>query len=81
MWRTKNGVVKSFLYDLAAAAKQDFVEYRRGLVAHNRRALSILNLAAEKTGCTGEAATIVRFCRIQSMSLEHFLDCPPFLNL
>jgi isoquinoline 1-oxidoreductase beta subunit len=43
-------IVESFLDELAAAAKQDPVEYRRSILAHNPRALAVLNLAAEKAG-------------------------------
>ncbi|QCI63142.1 xanthine dehydrogenase family protein molybdopterin-binding subunit [Phreatobacter stygius] len=43
-------VVESFIDELAAAAKQDPVAYRRALLGHNPRALAVLNLAAEKAG-------------------------------
>jgi isoquinoline 1-oxidoreductase beta subunit len=43
-------VVESLIDDLAAAAKQDPVAYRRSLLSHNPRALGVLNLAAEKAG-------------------------------
>jgi isoquinoline 1-oxidoreductase beta subunit len=54
-WRgvgpTKNiFVVESFIDELAAAAKQDPVAYRRSLLGHNPRALAVLNLAAAKAG-------------------------------
>jgi len=41
-------VVESFVDELAAAAKQDPVAYRRALLQSNPRALAALNLAAEK---------------------------------
>ncbi|TSD83030.1 xanthine dehydrogenase family protein molybdopterin-binding subunit [Mycobacterium sp. KBS0706] len=43
-------VVESFIDELAAAAKQDPVEYRKALLGHNPRALAALTLAAEKAG-------------------------------
>lgn len=41
-------VIESFIDELAHAAKQDPLAYRRGLLGHNPRALSVLSLAAEK---------------------------------
>jgi isoquinoline 1-oxidoreductase beta subunit len=43
-------VVESFMDELANAAKQDPVTYRKALLTHNPRALAVLNLAAEKAG-------------------------------
>ncbi|WP_342239565.1 xanthine dehydrogenase family protein molybdopterin-binding subunit [Inquilinus sp. OTU3971] len=43
-------VVESFIDELAAAAKQDPVAYRKALLGHNPRALAALTLAAEKAG-------------------------------
>jgi isoquinoline 1-oxidoreductase subunit beta len=43
-------IVESVIDDLAAAAKQDPVVYRRSLLSHNPRALGVLNLATEKAG-------------------------------
>jgi isoquinoline 1-oxidoreductase beta subunit len=43
-------VVESFVDELAAAARQDAVAYRRAMLQNNPRALAVLNLAAEKSG-------------------------------
>ncbi len=43
-------VVESFMDECAAAAGQDPVAYRRALLAHNPRALAVLDLAAAKSG-------------------------------
>jgi isoquinoline 1-oxidoreductase beta subunit len=47
-------VVESFVDEMAAAAKQDPLEFRRRMLTRNPRALAVLNLAAEKAGW-GEA--------------------------
>jgi isoquinoline 1-oxidoreductase beta subunit len=47
-------VVESFIDELANAAKQDPVEFRRGMLQKNPRALAVLNLAAEKSGWGGK---------------------------
>jgi isoquinoline 1-oxidoreductase beta subunit len=41
-------VVESFIDELAHAAGQDPVAYRKGLLGHNPRALGVLSLAAKK---------------------------------
>ena len=46
-------VVESFVDEMAAAAKQDPVAYRRAMLQQNPRALAVLNLAAEKSGWGG----------------------------
>ncbi len=43
-------VVESFMDELAAAAKQDPIAYRRALLAASPRARGVLDLAAEKAG-------------------------------
>ena len=43
-------VVESFIDELAFAAKQDPVAYRKALLEHNPRALAVLNLATTKAG-------------------------------
>ena len=43
-------VTESFMDELAAAAKQDPVAYRRDLLANAPRAMAVLELAAEKAG-------------------------------
>jgi isoquinoline 1-oxidoreductase beta subunit len=50
-------VVESFIDELAAAAKQDPVAYRKTLLAENPRALGVLTLAAEKAGWGGALPT------------------------
>jgi isoquinoline 1-oxidoreductase beta subunit len=46
-------VVESFIDELAAAAKQDPVAFRRNMLQKNPRALAVLNLAAEKSSWGG----------------------------
>jgi isoquinoline 1-oxidoreductase beta subunit len=43
-------VTESFIDELAAAARQDAVAYRRALLDHNPRAKAVLDLAAGKAG-------------------------------
>src|SRR5207344_394349 len=43
-------VTESFIDELAAAAKQDAVAYRRALLGKSPRAKAVLDLAAEKSG-------------------------------
>jgi isoquinoline 1-oxidoreductase beta subunit len=55
VWRTtghgaNNFVVESFVDELAVAAKQDPLAYRRSLLQSDARARNVLDLAAEKSG-------------------------------
>ena len=43
-------VTESFIDELAAAANQDPIAYRRALLEHNPRAKAVLDLVAEKSG-------------------------------
>ena len=43
-------VIESFVDEMAAASKQDPLEFRRKMLTRNPRALAVLNLAAEKAG-------------------------------
>jgi isoquinoline 1-oxidoreductase beta subunit len=49
-------VTESFIDELAAAAGQDAVTYRRALLDHNPRAKGVLDLAAEKAGWSSPLA-------------------------
>ena len=49
-------VTESFIDELAAAAGQDAVSYRRTLLDHNPRAKGVLDLAAEKAGWSSPLA-------------------------
>jgi len=42
-------ITESFIDELAAAAKQDSIAYRRALLEHNPRAKAVLDLVAEKS--------------------------------
>jgi len=46
-------VVEGFIDECAVAAGRDPIEFRRGLLKKNPRALAVLNLAAEKSGWGG----------------------------
>jgi len=46
-------VVESFIDELAAAAKQDPVAFRRAMLGKNPRALAVLDLAAARSGWGG----------------------------
>ncbi len=48
-------MVESFFDELALAAKRDPVEFRRALLAADRRALGVLELAARESGWGGPA--------------------------
>jgi isoquinoline 1-oxidoreductase beta subunit len=55
VWRTtghgpNNFVLESFVDELAAAARQEPLAFRRALLAGNERMLALLGLAAEKAG-------------------------------
>jgi isoquinoline 1-oxidoreductase beta subunit len=51
-------VVESFIDELAHAARQDPVAYRRALLEKAPRMLGVLNLAAEKSGWSGTIAPV-----------------------
>jgi isoquinoline 1-oxidoreductase beta subunit len=60
IWRTtghgaNNFVVECFVDELAAAAKQEPLAYRRSLLQTDARARNVLDLAAEKSGWVGPA--------------------------
>jgi isoquinoline 1-oxidoreductase beta subunit len=55
VWRTtghgpNNFAVESFIDELAAVAKRDPVEFRRALLAEDKRALGVLDLVAQESG-------------------------------
>ena len=57
VWRTtghgaNNFVLESFIDELAAAARQDPLAFRRPLIARDARALGVLDLVADKSGWT-----------------------------
>jgi isoquinoline 1-oxidoreductase beta subunit len=56
-------VVESFIDELAAAAKQDPVAYRRALLDKSPRAKAVLELAAAKSGRMGPSASGGSFAR------------------
>ena len=49
-------VTESFIDELAAAARQDPVTYRRAMLDHNPRAKAVLDLAAQKAGWSSPMA-------------------------
>src|ERR1700677_1206951 len=68
-------VVESFIDELAAAAKQDPVVFRRAMLGKNPRALAVLNLAAEKSGWgTSLPARTGRGIGLQ-FAFETYLSC------
>ena len=64
-------VVESFIDELAAAAKKDPVEYRRGLLGKSPRVLGVLDLAAEKAGWGQPLATGPRARRLGAICHGH----------